>query len=46
MEIEYTLLAESDIEFWKKSGNKAVLKKIRALVESIAQTPFEGLGKT
>jgi toxin YoeB len=45
MEIEYTLQALEDLEFWKKSNNLAVLKKIRNLIESISETPYEGIGK-
>lgn len=45
MEIEFTLKAEEDVDFWKKSGNKVMLKKIRKLLENIQQTPFEGIGK-
>jgi toxin YoeB len=45
MEIEYTLQAIEDLSFWKKSNNEVVLKRIRKLVESISQTPFEGIGK-
>jgi toxin YoeB len=45
MEIEYTLQAREDIDFWKKSGNASILKKIRKLIETITQNPFEGIGK-
>ena len=45
MEIEYTLQASEDLAFWKKSNNVAVLKKIRNLIESISETPYEGIGK-
>ncbi len=45
MEIEYTLQATEDLDFWKKSNNIAVLKKIRKLIESILQSPYEGIGK-
>ncbi|MCF8358444.1 MAG: Txe/YoeB family addiction module toxin [Prolixibacteraceae bacterium] len=31
--------------FWKKTNNIPVLKKIGKLIESISQTPFEGIGK-
>lgn len=31
--------------YWKKSGNKAIQKKIQQLLESIQETPFEGIGK-
>ena len=45
MEIEYTLQAKEDIDYWKKSGNASILKKIRKLIETITQSPFEGIGK-
>lgn len=45
MEVSYTPDALKDREFWKKSGNKSILKKITALVEAIEDNPFEGIGK-
>jgi toxin YoeB len=45
MEIEFTLKAEEDVDFWKRSGNKLIQKKIRKLLESIKKNPFEGIGK-
>lgn len=45
MEIELTLVAAEDWKYFKKSGNQAILKKIRFLLESIQETPFSGLGK-
>ncbi len=45
MEIEYTLQAKEDLDFWKKSGNASVLKKIRILIEAILRSPYEGIGK-
>jgi toxin YoeB len=45
MEIEYTLQAKEDLDFWKKSNNVAVLKKIRKLIEAIMQSPYVGIGK-
>ena len=45
MEIEYTLQAKEDLDYWKKSGNASILKKIRKLIEAIMQRPFEGIGK-
>ncbi len=45
MEIKYTKQAESDLLFWSKSGNKAVQKKITSIINSILETPFEGIGK-
>jgi len=43
--IEYTHQAKADINFFKTSGQHRILKKIRKLIESIQQSPFEGTGK-
>ena len=45
MEIRYSKKAEKDIEFWVKSGNKNIIKKISALIKDIQVHPFEGIGK-
>ncbi len=45
MEVAYSKEAKEDLQFWLKSGNKTVQKKITALIESISETPFEGIGK-
>jgi toxin YoeB len=45
MEVEYSPTAKNDIEFWKKSGNKKIQKKITELLLSIVETPFDGIGK-
>ncbi len=45
MEIEYTLQASEDLAYWKKVNNQIVLRKIRKLIESILQNPYEGIGK-
>ena len=45
MEIEFTLKAEEDVDFWKRSGDKVMLKKIRKLLENIQESLFEGIGK-
>jgi len=45
MEIEYSPTAKNDLEFWKKSGNKKIQKKITELLQSIIDTPFLGIGK-
>jgi toxin YoeB len=45
MEIVFTAKAMEDLDFWRKSGNKQVLQKIRSLLESTAETPFIGIGK-
>jgi toxin YoeB len=45
VEIELYKDAKSDLEFWKKSGNKAVQKKIQELFIDMKKHPFEGIGK-
>ena len=45
MQIELTVRAETDLAYWKKTGNKPVLQKIKTLLESIVETPFSGIGK-
>jgi len=37
--------AESDIAFWKKTGNKNIIKKVSALIKDIQQDPYTGIGK-
>jgi toxin YoeB len=43
--IDFTKQAQNDIEYHRKSGNKAILKKINTLLEEIAEHPFTGTGK-
>ena len=43
--LDFTRKAKEDIEFFKKSGNKAVLNKINTLIEEILESPFIGTGK-
>ena len=45
MEIIFSERAVQELEYWKKSGEITILKKIRQLLESIQITPFEGIGK-
>jgi toxin YoeB len=45
VEVIYSEKAQRDREFWKKSGNKAVMNKISALIEDIQLHPFDGIGK-
>lgn len=45
MEIIFLPQALEDLQFWKRSGNEKVLKKIRELLENIQHSPFEGVGK-
>jgi toxin YoeB len=45
MEIEFSDDAIDHLAFFKKSGQVNILKKIRNLLESIQETPTEGIGK-
>ena len=45
MEIDFLDQAQEDIDFWKKSGNKTIQKRITKLLESISKTPYSGIGK-
>jgi toxin YoeB len=45
MEIEFTVRASEDLIYWQRTNDKTVLKKIRALLENIIETPFLGIGK-
>jgi len=45
MEIEFTPKALSQLDYWKQTGNETILQRIRALLESIEQSPFSGIGK-
>ncbi|QBN17314.1 Txe/YoeB family addiction module toxin [Flavobacterium nackdongense] len=45
MEVKLTKKAREHVDFWQKSGNKAVQKKIKLLIEDIKKNPFEGIGK-
>lgn len=45
MEIIFLGQAEKDRVYWKKSGNKAIMNKITALLKDIAEHPYTGIGK-
>ncbi len=45
MEVVFMPVALQDLDYWKKSGNTIILKKIRQLLESIAESPYQGIGK-
>jgi toxin YoeB len=45
MEIDLYEKAVRDFEYWKKSGNKAVQKKIQQILDDMKAHPFEGIGK-
>ena len=43
--LDFTRKAKEDLEFFQKSGNKAILRKINLLIEEILESPFIGTGK-
>jgi toxin YoeB len=45
MQIIFTPKAKKDLDFWVKSGNKNILRKINTLIEDIQLHPFDGIGK-
>jgi len=45
MEIIFSPQAIEELQYWKKSGNKKVMEKIKQLLEEIQDSPFEGTGK-
>lgn len=45
MEIIYSDEAQKDIDYWKRSGNKVIQKKIQQLLKAIEESPFDGIGK-
>ena len=45
MEIELTVAAKRELEQWKQNGNSHVLRRIKALLISIIETPYQGIGK-
>ncbi len=42
---DFTDEAKDHVAFFKKSGDKVVLKKINGLIKEICITPFSGTGK-
>ncbi len=45
MEIAFLQQATEDLEYWRQSGNKRILKRIRTLLADIQEHPFSGIGK-
>jgi toxin YoeB len=45
MEIKLLKQEKADLEYWKKSGNTAIMKRITALLKDIAEHPYTGIGK-
>ena len=45
MEIILLEQAQKDRDYWKKSGNKAIMNRITALLKDIVEHPYTGIGK-
>lgn len=45
MEIVLLPQAQADRDYWKRTGNKAIMKRISALLADIQKHPFTGIGK-
>lgn len=45
MEIKYTPLAKEHRDYWIRTGNKPIQKKISKLIEDILKHPYDGIGK-
>jgi toxin YoeB len=45
MEIVLLEQAQKDREYWKESGNKAIMNRITALLKDIVEHPYTGIGK-
>lgn len=43
--LQFSDQAQADIRMHKKSGNKAIIKKIVVLLHELAEHPFTGTGK-
>ena len=45
MTIQFTKQADADLIFFKMSGNKQVVEKIKQLLNAIVEDPFKGIGQ-
>ena len=45
MQIVFLPEAKKELDFWVKTGNKQILKKIIELVAAILAQPFDSIGK-
>ena len=45
MEIILLEQAQKDRDYWKKTENKAIMKRITALLKDIMEHPYTGMGK-
>ena len=45
MQIVFLPEANKELNFWAKTGNKSILKKITQFLAAIISDPFKGIGK-
>ena len=45
MEVVLLKQAREDRDYWKRTGNKRIIKRITDLLEDIQKHPFTGIGK-
>jgi len=45
LQLKFSKQAQNDLDFHKKSGNKAIQKKLISLLKEVSNSPFEGTGK-
>ncbi len=45
MEVIFAPKTIEHLNYWKKSGNKIIQKKINQLIIAIQENPFKGIGK-
>jgi toxin YoeB len=45
MELRFAPKAQEDRDFWKKSDNKTIMKRISVLLTDIKEHPYTGIGK-
>lgn len=45
MEVIFTPQATDDLNYWRKTGNKPIQKKIEQLIIAIQEDPYKGIGK-
>ena len=45
MEINFKTEALIDLDYWKRTGSVSKKNKIKLLLQSIKETPFQGMGK-
>jgi toxin YoeB len=43
--ISFTRQADADFDYFKKSGNQQLVKKIKELLQAMTEDPFRGIGQ-